>query len=197
MTYGNIRADWHKVLKRSGRKRADPAMKTNTEAWGTDTTTSGGSHSHAAENVSIEDAGSYYTSTDVEGALQEIGTGGIGGTTGVAVEEDGAEEGAGIDRFDFTTGLDVSVSGTQATISSSGIAVEEDGVEEGAGINRLDFSTGLDVSVTGAQATISATGGGGGGGGIDDGHYEPLTTGESPGEFVFDDDYDIVMGWVE
>jgi hypothetical protein len=43
-----------------------------------------------------------------------------GGGAGVAVEEDGSEEGTGIDRFDFTTGLNVAVSGTQATISAAG-----------------------------------------------------------------------------
>ena len=45
---------------------------------------------------------------------------GLGGGSGVAVEEDGSEEGTGIDRFDFTTGLNVSVSGSQATISADG-----------------------------------------------------------------------------
>lgn len=44
--------------------------------------------------------------------------GGGGGGSGFAVEEDGSEEGTGIDRLDFTTGLNVSVSGTQATISA-------------------------------------------------------------------------------
>jgi hypothetical protein len=39
----------------------------------------------------------------------------VGG--GVAVEEDGVEEGTGIDRFDFTGDISVSVSGTQATVS--------------------------------------------------------------------------------
>lgn len=36
----------------------------------------------AAVDVSIADAGGYYSSTDVEGALQEIGAGGIGGGGG-------------------------------------------------------------------------------------------------------------------
>jgi hypothetical protein len=34
---------------------------------------------HSATGVDITDAGAYYTSTTVEGALQEIGAGGIGG----------------------------------------------------------------------------------------------------------------------
>jgi hypothetical protein len=37
---------------------------------------------HSATGVDITDAGSYYTSTTVEGALQEIGAGGIGGGGG-------------------------------------------------------------------------------------------------------------------
>jgi hypothetical protein len=37
---------------------------------------------HAAVGVDITDTGSYYTSTTVEGALQEIGAGGIGGGGG-------------------------------------------------------------------------------------------------------------------
>jgi hypothetical protein len=37
---------------------------------------------HSATGVDITDAGAYYTSTTVEGALQEIGAGGIGGGGG-------------------------------------------------------------------------------------------------------------------
>jgi hypothetical protein len=37
---------------------------------------------HSATGVDIADAGAYYTSTTVEGALQEIGAGGIGGGGG-------------------------------------------------------------------------------------------------------------------
>jgi hypothetical protein len=40
------------------------------------------SDAHDASAISIVDAGTYYTSTDVEGALQEIGAGGIGGGSG-------------------------------------------------------------------------------------------------------------------
>jgi hypothetical protein len=39
---------------------------------------------------------------------------------GIAVEEDGVSEGTGITTLNFTTGLDVSVTGTEATISASG-----------------------------------------------------------------------------
>jgi hypothetical protein len=41
---------------------------------------------HSATGVDITDAGAYYTSTTVEGALQEIGAGGIGGGGGVSGE---------------------------------------------------------------------------------------------------------------
>lgn len=37
------------------------------------------SDAHDASTISIVDSGTYYTSTDVEGALQEIGAGGVGG----------------------------------------------------------------------------------------------------------------------
>jgi hypothetical protein len=40
---------------------------------------------HSATGVDIADAGAYYTSTTVEGALQEIGAGGIGGGGGGGV----------------------------------------------------------------------------------------------------------------
>lgn len=43
-------------------------------------------------------------------------------SAGIAVEEDGSEEGATITRLNFTTGLDVSVSGGEATVSVSGAA---------------------------------------------------------------------------
>jgi hypothetical protein len=41
------------------------------------------------------------------------------GISGIAVEEDGSEEGATITRLNFTTNLDVSVTGNEATISAS------------------------------------------------------------------------------
>jgi hypothetical protein len=59
----------------------------------------------------------YYENSS--GTVVELGgAGGAGGISGIAVEEDGVEEGATITRFDFTTGLNVSVSGSQATISA-------------------------------------------------------------------------------
>ena len=76
------------------------------------------SDAHDASAISVADAGGDYAATDVEGVLAEIAPQ-LGGGSGMAVEEDGTEEGTGIDRFDFTTGLNVSVSGSQATISAS------------------------------------------------------------------------------
>jgi hypothetical protein len=43
-----------------------------------------------------------------------------GGGSGVDVEEDGSSEGTGITTLNFTTNLDVSVTGSEATISASG-----------------------------------------------------------------------------
>jgi hypothetical protein len=61
----------------------------------------------------------YYENSS--GTVVELGgAGGGGGISGVAVEEDGVEEGATITRFDFTTGLNVSVTGSEATISATG-----------------------------------------------------------------------------
>lgn len=52
----------------------DMATQAELDAHITDAT-----DAHDASAISIADAGSYYTSTTVEGALQEIGAGGIGG----------------------------------------------------------------------------------------------------------------------
>lgn len=151
MTYGSIRTDWHKVLKRSGKKRADPAMKTNTEAWGTDTTTSGGSHTHSAENVSIEDVGTYYVSPDVEGALQEIGAGGIGGGASVLNIRGAYDSGTTYDTGDL-----VSYDGGSYVASHDGVvgitpvdgadwtqiaAPGEDGVDGVDGTDALAYTT--------------------------------------------------------
>jgi hypothetical protein len=55
------------------------------------------------------------------GTVVELGgAGGGGGISGIAVEEDGSEEGATITRLNFTTNLDVSVTGSEATISATG-----------------------------------------------------------------------------
>lgn len=43
---------------------------------------------HDASAISIADAGTYFTSTDVEGALQEIGAGGFGGGEDTALVKD-------------------------------------------------------------------------------------------------------------
>jgi hypothetical protein len=58
--------------------------------------------------------GWWYDGTTIRWAmLDQAG----GGGSGVAVEEDGVEEGTGIDRFDFTGDIALSVSGSQATVN--------------------------------------------------------------------------------
>ena len=83
-----------------------------------------------------------------------------GGEEGVTVEEDGSVEGTEIIRFNFTTGLDVSVSGREAEISAPG--------SEGGGVQVDLFETaGADTwsKPAGCTAvTVVCIGGGGGGG---------------------------------
>jgi hypothetical protein len=62
---------------------------------------------------------------------------------GIAVEEDGAEEGTGIERLNFTTGLNVSVSGSEATISAPGA---------GSVVYDIERRTAGDLSVTSTSA---------------------------------------------
>jgi hypothetical protein len=59
--------------------------------------------------------GWWYDGTTIRWAMLDQAGG--GGGSGVAVEEDGVEEGTGIDRFDFTGDIALSVSGSQATVN--------------------------------------------------------------------------------
>jgi hypothetical protein len=59
----------------------------------------------------------YYENSS--GTVVELGGAGSG-SSGIAVEEDGVSEGTGITSFNFTTNLDVSVTGSEATISATG-----------------------------------------------------------------------------
>jgi hypothetical protein len=59
--------------------------------------------------------GWWYDGTTIRWAMLDQAGG--GGGSGVAVEEDGSEEGTGIDRFDFTGDISLSVSGSQATVN--------------------------------------------------------------------------------
>jgi len=75
-----------------------------------------------ATSVGITDTGGYFTSTDVEGALQEIGAGGIGGSGGTPWNQH------------FLCGLGfVALSGTWVLTTNSSFAglcsVESDGVD--------------------------------------------------------------------
>lgn len=84
------------------------------------------SPAHAASAVSIADAGGYFTSADVEGALQELGAGGGGGggiTSEQALDTVGAAmtAGDGIDIV-FDDALDtITVSAETATDTNAGI----------------------------------------------------------------------------
>ena len=75
------------------------------------------SDAHDASAISFAPAGTI-AATTVQTAIEEAASEGGGGGASIAVEEDGSEEGTGIDRFDFTTGLNLSVSGSQATVSA-------------------------------------------------------------------------------
>lgn len=91
-----------------------------------------------------------------------------GGSSTLAIEEDGVEELATVERLNMSTGLDVTIVGNEATITAPGgggtaIAFEEDGVEESTTVDRINISTGLNVAIVGNEATITADGGGGGG----------------------------------
>jgi hypothetical protein len=59
----------------------------------------------------------YYENSS--GTVVELGGAGSG-SSGIAVEEDGVSEGTGITSLNFTTNLDVSVTGSEATISATG-----------------------------------------------------------------------------
>ena len=75
-----------------------------------------------------------------------------GSGSGIAVEEDGTEEGTGIDRLNFSTNLNVSVSGTEATITA------DSGGGGGSGRALVD-PTGLSWSwLNQGSATITTVG---------------------------------------
>jgi hypothetical protein len=67
---------------------------------------------HDASAVSIADAGGYFTATEVEGALQELGAGGGGG--GVIVQDEGSPLATTATTLDFV-GAGVTASGAGAT----------------------------------------------------------------------------------
>lgn len=93
----------------------------------------------------------------------EISIVGDGGSSAINIEEDGILEGSA-STLNFTSNLDVSVSGGAATISFSGFTVENNNVSVLTTTRTLNFGTGLSVTDDGSgQVTINATGGGGGG----------------------------------
>ena len=79
---------------------------------------SGGGGSSAAEDITITDTGAYYTGSDVEAALAEIGAGGIGGGGGggggaVGWTQDVDESGASFAGFTAAAGGTWSSNGTE------------------------------------------------------------------------------------
>jgi hypothetical protein len=84
-----------------------------------------------------------------------------GGGSGVDVEEDGASEGTGITTLNFTTGLDVSVTGAEATISATGGGGGTtwlDSVPSGNAPGGADDDEFDDASIAGAWTQVTASG---------------------------------------
>ena len=85
-----------------------------------------------------------------------------GGISGVTIEDGGTEEGTDITTLNFGDNLDVTVVGTEATVTGSaggtggGVTIEDGGTEEGTSITTLNFAANLSVAVTGTEATITA-----------------------------------------
>jgi hypothetical protein len=103
------------------------------------------SDAHDASAVSIVDAGGYFTGTDVEAALQELGAGGGGG--GVTVADEGTPLATAATTLDFV-GAGVTASGTGATKTIT--------IPGGSGSGDLVFIT---ETVLGSnQADITITG---------------------------------------
>lgn len=89
------------------------------------------------EGVSIESDGTnWFITSRPRGGDTSPGSGTL------AVEEDGSEEGTGIDRLDITEGLDLSVSGSQATISAEAASETNSGISERA--DQTETNTGTD-----------------------------------------------------
>lgn len=103
-------------------------------------TVGGGGGPVAAEDVSITDAGGYFTSTDVEGALQELGAGMSGGGASIGVQY---------------------VSDTGSTGDSDpgpGLMKWNNGTQGSATVLYLDDDTDDGVSMTGFWAALDANG---------------------------------------
>jgi hypothetical protein len=94
---------------------------------------------HSATGVDITDAGSYYTSTTVEGALQEIGAGGIGGGGGggsaITAKDEGTTLTTAATSFDFV-GAGVTATNTGGAVT---VTVTAAGSPTAAQIAALGF----------------------------------------------------------
>lgn len=93
-----------------------------------------------------------------------------GSGSGVAVEEDGSQEGTGIDRFDFTSGVDLAVSGTQATVSATSASETAAGISERA--TQAETDTGTDDARYITPLKLANYSGLGGGSGNISGAYD-------------------------
>jgi hypothetical protein len=93
---------------------------------------------HSATGVDITDAGAYYTSTTVEGALQEIGAGGIGGGGGgsaITAKDEGTTLTTAATSFDFV-GAGVTATNTGGAVT---VTVTAAGSPTAAQIAALGF----------------------------------------------------------
>jgi hypothetical protein len=90
---------------------------------------------HSATGVDITDAGSYYTSTTVEGALQEIGAGGIGGGSAITAKDEGTTLTTAATSFDFV-GAGVTATNTGGAVT---VTVTAAGSPTAAQIAALGF----------------------------------------------------------
>lgn len=117
-----------------------------------------------ASEVAIVDAGNYYVSTDVEGALQEIGAGSIGGTSAVlaiatvtADSVPAATYGGGDwevmlvnTNLRYKSTLSVAHDGTNAVLTESAVAV-------GPGVGVVPVTFDADISGGNLRLRITAT----------------------------------------
>jgi hypothetical protein len=93
---------------------------------------------HSATGVDITDAGSYYTGTTVEAALQEIGAGGIGGGGGgsaITAKDEGTTLTTAATSFDFV-GAGVTATNTGGAVT---VTVTAAGSPTAAQIAALGF----------------------------------------------------------
>lgn len=123
---------------------------------------SGTASMHVASAVSIADAGNYYTSTTVEGALQELG-----GVTGdLVVYDEGVVQGTATSLDFIGSGVSAAMSGgtAQITVTSgsaySNIPIFDEGSLMGTATTGLNFvGSGVSGTVTSGTGILTISGG--------------------------------------